>query len=422
MTRWRGVNVQALRMRAAVHHFKRMLVAYHQPGLAQPSDVFNALERLGYSEVPADRPPVVPAGCLPIRRARLWTRRTWQSWFAKDVEVPKRQKLEVMDEVAANGIRWIRPRDNMSLKLADGFYSEFVDGGLLKAMLSRTKSRRPMQALRERAGVYVPLSAWHLHFDALEARHHREHFYGVHWSRVVQIAAERILELLHHQWSPRRGAIYTQLSSFRQARWEASSNSYRERMLRNRPWRESPAREAHLLEALSDRPNWARIGGLADVAPVRSHLLLFAIGADKRFLSAPDHLAAWAFDLATSGLASSTLGRSQLAAFDQRLAFQEQRVIDSIDSLMFEVLPLATGLPDNDAPREPFEFDLALAVNALRGQWSATDLTAFFSARAAYESELSSLGIAVPDLGLASAHAHDRGPHRPKRVASTAPS
>ena len=400
MTRPRDCNVQLLRLRAAVHHFKRMLVPYHQPGRAQPSDVFTALEKLGYREVPEDRRPVASAGVSAEKRSRLWTRRTWQSWFAENVEVPKRQKLEVMDEVAANKIRWVRPRDNECLRLPEGFYSELVDGGLLKTMLSKTKSQHPEQVLRARADSYEALSAWHLHFDALDARHHREDFYGVPWSRVVQIAAERVLEILHHQWAPRRGAIYAQLSSDLQAQWDAASNESKEHSLRKFEGSQSPNRERLPLANLTDHPSWLIVGDPGDDAPVRIHLMLYAIGADARFVSPGDHLAAWAFDLATAGIVSRALAWSLRGEFARELSNNELFVINSIDSLLFAEQPVKEGISGSKEFRERYKFELDAAALALRGHWDFINLRTFLSARSAYRAELSSLGINVSDLGL----------------------
>ena len=409
-------------MRAAAHHFKRMLLRTHQAGNAQADQLFERLQTFGYLEEPPGTRGERSPGQRPLR---LWTKRTWQSWFSAHVEVPKVKKLELLDEIAGAAIRWKRPRDGASLHLGAGFYTALVQGGLLRAMLVRTKSRHVDFVLRDRAQQYVPLSAWHLHFDALEVCHHRSAFGTATANEVVEIAGERILELLHQMWRRQGGLIYPWLSSARQARWALADDGYKRRVIESMD-RFHPRRAQDILFAQhTARPDWTRMGWLSDVPPLQAHLLLFGIGADARFLR-DDHLSAWSLDLATAGLASSALRSARRRSLRRAMSAPESRIVMRPDS-PFHRDSAPVGYPtsirenhvidaletlflrDPSQDRQPNLFevhqaDLAAdvedAVRALPAEWQEDTAAIFRAARDAYMYEISQLGVSISDFGL----------------------
>lgn len=110
-----------------------------------------------------------------------------------------------------------------------------------------------------------------------------------------------------------------------------------------------------------------------------------------------------------------SLQRARLHLGDKRLPFREDRVIDSIESLMFEAAPIESIPPVSNAFATTFEFDLARAIEVLPLTWVEPRTATYLAARLAYFTEIASLGIDVSELALSPSRNHDRGNHRPPR-------
>lgn len=387
-------------MRVAVHHFKRALLEYHEPGRHQVTDVFLALEKFGFQEEPNEfrgRATEDPAAARPTR---LWTGKTWRNWFSEDVAVPKLQKLELLDKAAARAIRWVRPCDSTALTLPHNFYAQLVSGGMLKSMLGRTKGDYSAQLLRQRANAYKPLSAWHLHLDALELMSFRDAVPGVENEAIIIIAGERIFELLFSLWGYRtypgvRESIYVNLASEKLSDWNLLSAKRQQAMLAEPSLLLVDDPEQAVLGHLARKPDRALLGPDGDAPLARVYRLLFAIGSDSTFLQG-DALSAWAFDLATACAAAIAMFYSDSPNVTPR---REQVVLNAIDSVLF-------GLHVNGCAAEhranlwggDIEEALRDAMQEVRADWEKSGSSNFHRAREAYEAEMLGLGIRVTDI------------------------
>lgn len=317
----------------------------------------------------------------------------------------------MLDEVASRAFRWITPNDGDQRTLPEHFYVDFLGGGLLRCLLAPTDSSEVVSVLRSRAASYQPMSAWHLHFDALELRAHSDNFAGVPWEEVVRIGAGRVMELLHELWRPRDGRIYSALSSDTRRQWDLASAeerlAIRERFSRFRPDRY----EACMREGAS--PSWQIAGVGSDVHAAHAHRLLFAIGADTEFLQG-DRLSAWALDLATAGLAAHALAWTDRYRLFGRQVNEELLFLAAIDALMLtapSVGPENETVGDRDARHfVEIERELSAAMACCASDWRHGGMTGLQSARVVYANELRELGISIGDMEQASRAAQLRRP------------
>lgn len=273
-------DLRYLRQHFAVNQFKRRLLgAGHEPGKPQTREVLAALERAG-------------------QEADVIDPRTWESWFSGSPRVAHPRTVRRLDRVAsemgiAEGAERSRPTEKSD------YFRRLIEGGLASDLRAPTRSKRPQHVLVERATDYEPASAWHLHLDAIECCTLVNDIVGVPWDIVRAIASERVLQILHARWSPRRGTVYGVLPSDFKLKWDAADDAQRAEMRKvSDQWVPSPLQK-YLEEPPS--PRWAEVPVEADVAPVHAHRLLFAL-AYNNFLVA-DRFEAWALDMATSALA-----------------------------------------------------------------------------------------------------------------------
>lgn len=396
------LTVGELRFRAGVNHFKRSLLPDHIPGRAQARELFEELERIAEGLAPtwllAQR-DFNPAAWLGMRPSP----RSWQAWFAQEVETPKARAQRSLDEVARRAIRWSLPNGNVEQSLPPGFYRDLIDGGLLRTLLAKTGAGEFGPLLGLRAAAYKPLSAWHLHFDALELRSFSNDHLDVSWEEIVRVAATRILELLHELWRPGDGRIYAQLSSDTRRQWSAASEV--ERLdIRNRFFRFVPDQfEASMNSGAS--PSWERAGVGPDVPVAHVHRLLFSIGADAEFLQG-DRLSAWALDLATSGLAAHALAWTDRYRVLGHQITEEQLFLAAIDALLLTSAPIG-GEAGHDKAAEAQHLDdidlvLAGAMSRCAGDLHRSGVKGLHSARGAYMDEMAGLGISLADVEFVS--------------------
>ncbi|MEQ1684275.1 MAG: hypothetical protein ABL916_11545 [Burkholderiaceae bacterium] len=396
--RERALTVGELRFRAGINHFKRSLLHDHIPGRAQARELFDVLERITKQLAPkallAQR-GFIPAAWLGMRVSP----RSWQAWFAQEVETPKAGAQRSLDEVARRAIRWSLPNGNVEQALPPGFYRDLIDGGLLRTLLAKTGAGEFTPLLHARAAAYKPLSAWHLHFDALELRAFSSDHLDVSWAEIVRVAATRILELLHELWRPGDGRIYRQLSSDTRRQWSAASEA--ERMaIRERFSRLVPDQFDASMNAGAS-PSWERVGVGLDIPVAHVHRLLFSMGADTEFLEG-DRLSAWALDLATSGLAAHALAWTDRYRVLGHQITEERLFLGAIDALLLTSAPTAVEPPPGESTEpqhlDDIELVLASAMSHCAGDWHHSGVTGLHKAREAYMKEMAGLGISLADV------------------------
>ena len=354
-----------LRMTVAVNHFKHLLLGdLHRPGMHQVTEVFNKLEACDKTE-----------GI---------TNKTWKSWFEPPQIIPRIETIRRLDRLAECAVRTASMRDSEATKLPSEFYEQLVHGGLVNSMMKASKSKHPLIALRDRAENYHPISALHLHIDAIEICALAEGYGDIPWETVVQIGAERILKLLTNRWGPRQGTVFSELSSDLRLQWNAASPEERIEIRKGfARFRPNPFESSLNARAI---PNWQLAGVEADVSPLHIYKALFSLAADASYLVA-DRLAAWSLDLATSALAMHALAwTDRYNTFDESIS-DEMIFWCALDDLFFT--------------QELFNLDKQNFVGAMsrcNAEWSKDSCIKFFLARKLYRTELRDLGITRKDV------------------------
>lgn len=261
--------------------FKSQLLGErHMPKRAQTEDVLTALSVIGMDET--------------------FDPRTWHRWFEGDVRRARGDSISTLDKASMK----LRPI-NLPVGLHNVspyplFFSEMMEGGLCKALLAPTSSKKPKYPVLQTADEYWPVSSWHLHLDAVEALALADANGDVEWETVKAIAATRVMAILHSRWSPRDGSIYSTLSSNLHVEWAQASMAEREQ-IQSFYSRMAPNLFNHCM-AKSATPDWTCTNVEIDIASTQVHRLLFSLAADAEFLVA-DRFEAWALDLATAALA-----------------------------------------------------------------------------------------------------------------------
>lgn len=247
-----------------------------------------------------------------------------------------------------------------------------------------SKSKHPLISLRDRAESYKPISALHLHLDAIEVSALAEGYGDIPWETVKQIGAERILNILTDRWSPRHGSIYSELSSELRLKWDAASPEEQSEIRKNIA-RFRPDRFESIIKARAI-PDWNITGIDADISSQHIYKALFSLAADSKFLVA-DRLEAWSLDLATAALAMHALAwTDRFTTFDQPIS-DELLFWCAFDDLMFrnESIDL-----DNR--------DFVGAMTKCNSDWSPESFGLFLSARETYHGELKEVGISASEV------------------------
>lgn len=388
-----GLNallLKGLRSRVAVNHFKRCILGdFHVAGRAQAKSLFEALEDLALEHASSGLKSSI--GFDPHRWLGLVSSRAWEGWFGSSARVPQPGALRGLDQAAARLIRWRRPADDAELLLPSSFYVSLVHGGLLQTMLAPTEAAEPgAELLRSRAANYRPVSAWHLHLDALELRAYSSDFRSVPWAEVVEIASHRILDVLYRLWRPLDGAIYRHFSSNTRRTWAVASSDERMEIRAAFARMKPDLFEQSMVAGAS--PSSSLTGIAPDSPPVQAHRLLLAIGADAEFLQG-DRLSAWTLDLATGGLAAHALAWTDRYRLFGRRVTEEQLILAAFDALLLS----ASDLSDHDY-MACIDRELRGAMAVTAADWSGCGTSALHRARATYLSEISELGLAVTEV------------------------
>lgn len=358
-------GIATLRMKVATNHFKRLLLGdRHEPGLHQENTTLNEL--------------------APRCKDVDITGKTWKSWFEEPQIIPRLKTIRTLDALASCAIRVVSKRYGEENALPSGFFVQLVHGGLVKKMLQASKSKHPLIALRDRAESYKPISALHLHLDAIEVSALSEGYGDIPWETVKRIGAERVLNILTERWGPQHGSIYSELFSDLRLKWDAATPDERSE-IRKSLGRFSPDPFEGTLNAKAI-PNWDIAGIEADVASQHIYKALFSLAADAKFLVA-DRLEAWSLDLATAALAMHSL------AWTDRLTFFGPPISDElIYWCALEDLLFSTELIDTDNQ------DFVGAMSLCAAEWSMESFEVFLRARKIYHDELHEHGISVKEI------------------------
>ena len=318
-----------------LNFFKSQLLGErHIPAKAQTEEVLSALSKFGMSE------PFDP--------------RTWRGWFGKNSRRARGDSINALDNVATNLPAASLQCGSLNVKSSPMFFLKMLEGGLCKELLEPNASKNPKYPLLQKADDYQPVSAWHLHLDAIEAVALAEANWNAEWETVKAIAAAKVLNVLHERWNPRGGTIYATLSSNFRVDWDRANDSEKEQM-RQGCAQMKPNLFPYLMKKAAT-PSWSHIGLNVDVTPSQVHKLLFAMSADEDFLVA-DRFDVWALDLATAALAMlaraladrhNTLAAagSELIFWDayEMLFFREEESQEAVFDALYRVME-CLGMP-----------------------------------------------------------------------------
>lgn len=359
------MDIATLRMKVAINYFKHLLLGdLHEPGAHQESTTSNELG-------------------LRCKNVEI-TDKTWKSWFANPQIIPRIGKIQVLDDLASSAIRVTSGRDSKERPLPSGFFSQLVHGGLTSEMKRSSKSKYPLIVLKDRAESYMPISALHLHVDAIEVSALSEGHGEISWETVKGIGAERILRILTDRWGPRCGSVYSELSSDLQLAWSVASPEERT-VIRKNLARFKPDPFDTIFNAKAF-PNWSITGTEADIASQHIYKALFSLAADAKFLVS-DRLAAWSLDLATAALAMHALKLDTRSATLIQLIPDELVFWCALEDLMFSNEPI-----DEDSS------DFVGAMSKCNAVWGEQSFETFLRARNTYHSELQQVGISVSEV------------------------
>lgn len=355
------LTIAALRLRVAINLFKHIILGnLHVPGKHQTSAVFDAI-----------------AG--KVGECAL-SGKTWKSWFSDHPQVPKINKITLLDQLVASfsGLTGYRKNDGPTL------LSDLVHGGLMQCMLAPSKTKHQLTTLIERASNYQPASPLHLHIDSVEVDVLVDGFCDVPWEVVKEIAAQRILKLLSERWGPRHGSVYSSFSSDMRLQWDAASLEERAKI------RESCARlKPDLFENFMNvvpQPDWSKTGIKADVSHSHIYKTLFSLAADSNFMIA-DRLSSWSLDLATSALAMHAL-----AWTDRYQTFGVRVTEEVLFWAAFSQFLFSSQVPEFD------KSGLLPAMDRVEAQWDLASVQTLLGARETYHAILGELGVAPTDV------------------------
>lgn len=333
-----------------------------------------------------------PEGLLPDAKTLL-------SWSRPSPPAPKRSKIQALDQLAELAIKVCDPASGGTLRLPRHFFAELVHGGLISQMLQGSKSKQGLtiSVLRERASRYRPLSAWHLHCDAVDAASRWEDAHGIAWTDIRRIAGARLQELLLELWRPLDGRIYSLLPSRLSTRWRSANRVERHR---------TKIAYARLKPNLFDthfrarrEPDWRFLEVERDAAHQHVHKLLFVVAADDDFLQ-DEALSAWSLDMASAGLAAMAVAWSdRYLHFGGRIETDFRSFWAGFDSIFYGRGHLSS-----------IELSIASAM-ATSGvppasQWAASLLRG----RDAYQREMRRLGLTFQHVRRSVGQAMDAHP------------
>lgn len=369
-------DMRQLRFRFAINFFKALLLGdKHVPGKPQTESVFDALSVL------SQRPPV--------------SDRAWHDWFCKPERIPQPKKIQALDQLAN-----LLPATDCTPQclggpIPQGFFTELVHGGLMQSLVIPTKSKNLQHTLLGRANNYQPLSAIHLHFDAIETASWIDSYQALPWTAPVAVAAQRTLELLHERWSPRHGSLYATFRSDLGIKWDRADAEEKTEIKKS--WARFRPNPFERLMQAGASPNWTQCGCESDAPPNHIYKLLLSLAADSCFL-VEDRLQAWGLDLATAALAMHALAWTDryntMGELTNELFFW-----NAFDAIYFD-----------DEPLETDDWNLLPAMARCSAEWNEASVGLFSSARELYRSMFAECGISVNEVNSVAMRARETYP------------
>ena len=367
-----GVPLRRLRQQVAIHLFKRFVLGVaHVPLSPQTEQVLSVFGSHAVEE------------------------KTWEAWVTDDARGMKTSKVDLLDIVAGTAISFQSPVAGAQ-RLPSGFFSTLVNSGLISTMFAGSKSKSQPGAMRERLFEYRPLSAWHLHLDAIEVAALAESYrpkqalgeFGakpaIPWWSIKRAAGEFLLAWLHEAWGPRSGWLYRHFRPDIHASSRTGSRSATQdvRFVRLQTTGRSSARSPCT-------PDWRAAGIAMDVTAPHIFKTLFSIAADHTFLIG-ERASAWSLDLATAALAAYAVAWS-----DRYVTFQHPVQPELIFWRAFDGLFFSPTEPD-DLKRY-----LLAAMAQCQGAWEPESLLAFTRAGETYREEMRLLGVGGSEISKA---------------------
>lgn len=226
------------------------------------------------------------------------TEETVESWAKPNPPKPSGAKLRELDRLLSCDLTALS-RD--CVELDDdrlGFYESMVRGGLLARMGVKGDGVATLDRARSRSLGYRPISALHLHLDAIElCAWSGQQFKEEKWAQYKALAATRILELLFDRWNARTGAMYTAVPEQAQG---VDQSSVSKRLIEQSPLFEG------VLSRLASRPAAKYLSPFEQTSPLQVQNILLNLSKDRQFLRG-SRLDAWALDFVTAGLAQFAL-------------------------------------------------------------------------------------------------------------------
>jgi hypothetical protein len=357
------LGTASIRLRAAAQLFKRTLLrAAHEPAAVQLAAVTRAISDGGVAD------------------GEWVSEGTWVNW-CRGKGIAQRDALARLDRVVSLALRG-RARDCAPMWWPDAFLQSLVRGGALRSVASsRTAGRFGLVA-----GLmdYAAPSAWHLHFDALEASAIHADCRGVSWSLVKSAVAMTVLSALNELWGRRGGLIYPHLSAVSEPKCDdataqtvALAGGMRSILRRTRAIDLSRAAV----------PDWHLVRSGSDAAAEHACITMVSLVADRQFLRG-EHAFTWAFDLATATLATKALLWSERA-----YSFRTSPPSDTLVVwLGLEQLMFAESEGDIDHRR------LNAALKVAGVPWTKHARQLLFEAREHYWMEMRSVGLSIVDI------------------------
>ena len=196
-------SLSGIRMRCAMNGFKQLLIAdKHMPGIHQTRAVVASLPDC-YKEL------------------SLFDD-SWKFWFTSGVKtIPQRNTLKQLDRIA----QAVQQERGLEIEIPADFFLILVRGGLMTNLSQATKAKDTWSICLSRAAHYRPVSALHLHLDAVETAANHNDMHGIPWGAISALAANRIASIIAKRWSPREGNIYEELESDFSIAYQAASDS-----------------------------------------------------------------------------------------------------------------------------------------------------------------------------------------------------
>lgn len=312
--------------------------------------------------------------------------KSWKTWFGNGFQSsPQDKSVAVMDQIA-RVMQSVSPDfDRFQLPSHPHFYAELSRGGLMARLLQPTEAADRLAVLIARANDYEPVSALHLHFDAIEAAAWFDAFGDVPWAVVTAVASRRILELLHDRWGPRHGSLYDRFESDFSFEWRMA-DSEKKREIREFTARFKPDLFDYCMKP-GVRPDWNFVGCSRDIAADHVYKLLFALAADPKFLN-ERRLPIWSLDSATASLAMHGLAWVDRYNTMALGGPEELHYWSALHAVFFTV--------------EPFDyFEIGPAVGCSSANWQQESLSCLMRARESYHSLLHSLDISPQQISAA---------------------